>query len=328
LSAARAKRTEGNDYYLGTSVDQIATQNIGKHTRIPSLELATDMLAQVGHCENGYACAYQNCLSWSSPTTPLRAEADPRLVFDRLFGADSNSTDQMRELRKNRSILDSVMEDLTRLQSQVGPADRHTMEQYFDALREVERRIQQTAEQSADTLPDIERPIGAPRSWEEHVKVMFDLQVLALQADLTRIITFQLAREASRRTYPQIGVPDPHHPITHDINQFDKLTKINTYHVSLVAYFLKKLRETPDEEGSLLDHSIYLIGSGMGNPAEHNHTNLPTLLAGGGAGTLKGGRHIKYGDPKPLANLHLTLLSKMGVDLESFADSTGTLEEI
>jgi hypothetical protein len=291
-----------------------------------------DLLSVVGNCDNGFACAYMNSLSWSSPTTPLPSEAHPRVVFERLFGDGGTADERRAELRKNSSILDWVMADMARLQRKLGAGDRTKVNEYLHAVREVERRIQKAEEQTADSsLPDLDRPVGVPASWEDHAKLMFDLQVLALQADITRVITFQLAREASTRTYPQIGVPDPHHPVSHHTNEPEKLAKlakINGYHVSLFAYFLEKLKSTSDGEGSLLDHSMYLIGSGMGNPDVHDHENLPIVVAGGGAGKLKGGRHVRYREFTPLANVHLTLLEKAGVRLDTFADSNARVEEM
>jgi hypothetical protein len=332
LSCARAKRTEGTDYQLGTTVDQMAAQSVGKVTPIPSLEIGTDLIAQVGNCDNGYACAYQNNLSWSSATTPLPTEADPRVVFERLFGDGGNPARRRVELRKSGSILDWMSEDMARLRKELGAGDRNRLNQYLDSVREVERRIQKAEQQSdGNPLPDLERPVTVPAVWEDHVKLMFDLQVLALQADMTRIITFQMARETSTRTYPQIGVPEPHHPVSHHANDPEKLTKlakINAHHVSLFAYMVEKLHATPDGDGSLLDHSIYMLGSGMGNPDIHNHTNLPIVLAGGRTSGLKGARHIKYEQPTPLANLHLTLLDKVGVHLESFVDSSGKVVDL
>jgi hypothetical protein len=332
LSCARAKRTEGSDFELGTTIDQIAARQVGNDTPIPSLELGTDLIAQVGNCDNGFACVYQNNLSWSSPTTPLPIEADPRLLFERLFG-DGGSPDARRaEMRKNASILDWVLDDMARLQAKLGAGDRTKVGEYLDSVREVERRIQQAERQAAESpLPALERPTSVPVEWEDHVKLMFDLQVLALQADMTRVITFQLAREGSTRTYPQIGVPEPHHPISHHTNdpvQLAKLAKINAYHVQLFSYLLEKLRSTADGDGTLLDHSTYLLGSGMGNPDIHDHRNLPIVLARGGIGGLKGGYHIRYPEQTPLANLHLTLLDSVGVHLESFVDSTGRAGQI
>ena len=332
LSAAKAKVTESTDYYLGTTADQIAAQHIGQSTQLPSLEMAMDLLKLVGQCDNGYACVYQNNLSWSSPTTPLPAEAHPRIVFESLFGEGGTAKERRAALRKRASLLDSISEEITRLQRDLGPADRAKLEEYLTAVREVERRIQ-TAESDAakNQLPDLDRPMGVPASYADHARLMFDLQVLALQGDVTRVTTFQLARETSNRTYPEIGVPDPHHPLSHHGNNPEKvalMAKINSFHVSLFAEFVLKLKKTTDGNGSLLDHSLYLYGSGMGNPNVHDHTNLPTIVAGGGAGKMRGGRHIQYDKPTPLANLHLSLLNKVGVPMESFADSTGTVDEL
>ena len=332
LSAAKAKVTESTDYYLGTTADQIAARHIGQSTQLPSLEMAMDLLKLVGQCDNGYACVYQNNLSWSSPTTPLPAEAHPRIVFESLFGEGGTAKERRAALRKRASLLDSISEEITRLQRDLGPADRAKLEEYLTAVREVERRIQ-TAESDAakNQLPDLDRPMGVPASYADHARLMFDLQVLALQGDVTRVITFQLARETSNRTYPEIGVPDPHHPLSHHGNNPEKvalMAKINSFHVSLFAEFVLKLKKTTDGNGSLLDHSLYLYGSGMGNPNVHDHTNLPTIVAGGGAGKMRGGRHIQYDKPTPLANLHLSLLNKVGVPMESFADSTGTVDEL
>ena len=332
LSAAKAKVTESTDYYLGTTADQIAARHIGQSTQLPSLEMAMDLLKLVGQCDNGYACVYQNNLSWSSPTTPLPAEAHPRIVFESLFGEGGTAKERRAALRKRASLLDSISEEITRLQRDLGPADRAKLEEYLTAVREVERRIQ-TAESDAakNQLPDLDRPLGVPASYADHARLMFDLQVLALQGDVTRVITFQLARETSNRTYPEIGVPDPHHPLSHHGNNPEKvalMAKINSFHVSLFAEFVLKLKKTTDGNGSLLDHSLYLYGSGMGNPNVHDHTNLPTIVAGGAAGKMRGGRHIQYDKPTPLANLHLSLLNKVGVPMESFADSTGTVDEL
>src|SRR5438034_5658171 len=325
LSAAKAKWTESSDYYLGTTVDQIAAKQIGGDTRIPSLELAMDLLTTVGQCDNGYACVYQNNLSWSSPTTPLPAEAHPRVVFERLFGDGGSAADRLTELRKRSSLLDWVREDISRLQNRLGPGDRTKVGQYLDTVREVERRIQKAEAQTADSpLPDLDRPVGVPAAYADHARLMFDLQILAMQGDITRVITFQLARETSTRTYPEIGVSEGHHPLTHhggDPEKIAKVAKINQFHVSLFAEFVQKLKATPEAGGSLLDHVLYLYGSGMGNPNVHDHVNLPIIVAGGAAGKMRGGRHVRYGEPTPLANLHLTLLDKVGVRLDSFADS-------
>jgi len=332
LSAAKAKLTESTDYYLGTTVDQIAAQHIGQATQLPSLELAMDLMQVVGQCDNGYACVYQNNLSWSSPTTPLPAEAHPRIVFESLFGEGGSIADRRAALRKKASLLDSFNEDIARLQRKLGPGDRARVSRYLDSVREVERRIQRAESDTVDNpLPDLDRPVGVPAAYADHARLMFDLQVLALQGDVTRVITFQLARETSNRTYPEIGVPDPHHPLSHHGNDPEKIArmaKINQFHVSLFAQFLQKLKATREGDGTLLDHSLYLYGSGIGNPNVHDHSNLPVLVAGGAATGMKGGRHIKYARPTPLANLHLTLLDKVGVHLDSFADSQGKVDDL
>jgi hypothetical protein len=332
LSAARAKLTESADYYLGTTADQVAARHIGRDTQLPSLELSMDLMSLAGQCDNGYACVYHNNLSWSSPTTPLPSEAHPRIVFERLLGDGATPAERRAALRNRASLLDSVMEEFTRLNSQLGPADRVRLAQYLDAVREVERRIQRAEATARDNpLPDLDRPAGVPADYVDHARLMFDLQVLAFQSDITRVITFQLARETSNRTYPAIGVPDPHHPLSHhgnDPSKVEKIARINRFHVSLFAEFLAKLRATPEGDGTLLDHSLLLYGSGMGNPNVHDHDNLPILVAGGAAGRMKGGRHIRFAKPTPLANLHLTLLDKVGVQLGSFGDSRGKVDEL
>ena len=332
LSAATAKWTESTDYYLGTTVDQIAAQQIGQDTQLRSLELAMDVLDMVGQCDNGYACVYQNNLAWSSPTTPLPPEAHPRVVFERLFGEGGSPEQRRAALGKRASLLDWVREDMVRLQQKLGPNDRAKIDQYLDSVREVERRIEKAEAQASDNLlPDLDRPVGVPAAYADHARLMFDLQVLAMQADVTRVITFQLARESSNRTYAEIGVPDPHHPISHhggDPEKLAQLAKINQFHISLFAEFLEKLKAVPEGDSSLLDHTLYLYGSGMGNPNIHDHVNLPVVVAGGGAGMARGGRHIKYDKPMPMANLHLTLLDSVGVHLDAFSDSTGKIDTL
>jgi hypothetical protein len=271
-------------------------------------------------------------VSWRGPTTPLPVEVNPRAVFERLFG-DSGSTDpkvRLARIRQDRSVLDSVIEEAAHLQGSLGPADRTKIVEYLDAIRDVERRIQKAEEQSALDLPRIDHPAGIPATFEEHVKLMCDLQVLAYQADLTRIVTFMLGREFSGVTYPQIGVPDAHHPITHhqqEPEKIAKVVKINAYHVTQFAYLLDRLRSTPDGDGTLLDHVIMMYGTGMGDCNAHDPRNIPLLLAGGGAGQLRGGRHILYPKETPLANLHLTLLDKLGVPWDQIGDSTGRLDD-
>ncbi len=332
LSCARAKHTESNDYYLGTTVDQIAAREIGRQTQLPSLELSMDMMQTVGQCDNGYACVYQNNLSWSSPTTPLPAEAHPRIVFEMLFGEGGSKAQRQAALQRRASLLDFVKDDLARLNRELGPADRARVEQYLEAVRDVERRVKRATTDVVDKpLPDLDRPVGVPASYADHARLMFDLQLLAFQGDVTRVTTFQLARETSNRTYPESGVTDPHHALSHHGNDPDKIArmaKINRFHVSLFAEYLQKLKATPDGTGTLLDHTLLLYGSGMGNPNVHDHVNLPAIVAGGAALGMKGGRHLRFDKIAPFANLHLTLLDKAGVRIEKFADSSGKVDDL
>ncbi len=332
LSCARAKQTESTDYLLGTTADQIAAKTIGQATQLPSLELSMDMMQTVGQCDNGYACVYQNNLSWSSPTTPLPAEAHPRLVFEALFGEGGTAGQRRAALDKQASLLDSMGDEINKLKREVDNNDRNRVDQYLTSVREIERRIQKAqAAINENDLPDLERPMGVPESYADHARLMFDLQVLAMQGDITRVITFQLARETSNRSYPEIGVSESHHPLSHhggDPVKIEKMAKINRLHVSLFAEFLKKLSDTPEGNASLLDNTLCLYGSGMGNPNKHDHHNLPTIVAGGSAAGMKGGRHISYDKSTPLANVHLTLLNRVGVDLEQFADSTQAADEL
>ncbi len=332
LSAAFAKHTESSDYYLGTTVDQHAARLLGKDTQLPSLELSMDLLQTVGQCNNGYACVYQNNLSWSSPTDPLPSEAHPRTVFERLFGGGGSVEDRQAALRERASLLDWVREDVARLKAKLGHGDRARVDGYLNSIREVEREIQRAEHTAADNpLPDLDRPQGVPAAYADHARVMFELQRLAFQGDITRVITFQLARELSGRTYPEVDVPDPHHPLSHhgnDPEKVEKISRINKFHVSLFAEHLEKLRDTPDGDGSLLDHSVLLYGSGMGNPSTHDHDNLPILVAGGSSCGVRGGRHVKYAEATPLANLHLTLLDRVGVRLDSFGDSSGPIHDL
>lgn len=332
LSCAKAKLTESTDYYLGTTVDQIAAKELGKATSLPSLELAMDLMQVVGQCDNGYACAYQNNLSWSSPSTPLPAEAHPRIVFESLFGEGGSIGERRAALRKKASLLDSFNDEIRRLELHLGASDRARVEQYLETIRAVEKRIQKAEKDTVEhPIRDLERPVGVPAAYADHARLMFDLQLLAMQGDITRVMTFQLARETSNRTYPEIGVPDPHHPLSHHGNdpaKIERLSKINAFHVSLFADYLAKLQATPEGEGTLLDHTLILYGSGIGNPNVHDHTNLPILLAGGRATGMRGNRHIALSRPTPLANVHLTLLDKVGVHLEQFGDSDAKLETL
>ena len=332
LSAAFAKHTESSDYHLGTTVDQLAAKQIGQETRLASLELSMDINPLAGVCNNGYACVYQNNLSWSSPSTPLPSEAHPRLVFERLFGEGGTSLERAELLKSRASLLDSFNQDISKLKQKVGASDRNRVDQYLETIREIERQIQRT--EAADTeefVSDIESPVGVPAEFGDHARLLYDLQILALQADITRVISFQFTRELNNRTYPQIGVPEPHHPTSHHGNdpvKVEKIAKIGQYHMTFFAEFLEKLKMTPDGDGSLLDNTVYLYGSGMGNPSLHDHVNLPILVAGGKNTGLRGGRHIRYSKGTPLANLHLTLLDRVGVKLESFQDSTDKVETL
>jgi len=332
LSAAFAKHTESSDYYLGTTVDQIAAKQMGRDTQLASLQLAMDLNPLAGVCNNGYACVYQNCLSWSSPTTPLPSEAHPRIVFERLFGEGGTGAARRAALRDRASLLDSFTTDVAKLKGRVGTPDRVRLDQYLDSVRQIEREIERAEQAVAENkTPDMDRPVGVPAVFADHVKLMFDLQVLAFQANITRVVTFQLTREESNRTYPEIGVADPHHPTSHhgnDPEKLAKLAKINTFHMSLFADFLQKMKATPDGDGSLLDHSIYVYGSGMGNSSLHDHENLPMLVAGGAGTGIKGGRHFRYPKGTNLANLHLTLLDRVGIHMDSFGDSTGEIQEL
>ena len=326
LSAMPSER----ELQAGVSIDQHMASELGRHTQLGSLELALDSRDVSGSCDVGFACAYSNTISWRSPTTPLPMENNPRAVFERLFG-DSGSTDpsaRLARIGEQRSILDSVTETVAELGRGVGPRDRVRIGEYLDAVRDIERRIQRAEEQSAETLAVVDQPAGIPASYDEHAKLMFDLQVLAYQTDLTRVITFMLGRELSGRTYDEIGVPDSHHPTSHHRNNpelYEKLTKINVYHTTLFKYYLDKLASTPDGDGSLLDHVMILYGAGMSDPNEHARTNLPILLAGGAAAQLKGGRHIAYRET-PMANLNLALLDKFGIHLEKLGISTGIVD--
>ena len=328
LTGVPSKRADGADLHASVSMDQLIARLHGEHTQLASLELAIDGRDFAGSCDDGFSCAYTNTISWSGPSTPLPMENNPRVVFERLFG-DSGSTDpavRRARLRRNASLLDSVTGRVADLQRGLGPHDRSKIDQYLEAVRDIERRIQKAEEQSARELPLVEQPEGVPKTFGEHVRLMFDLQLLAYQTDLTRVVTFMFGREITGRTYAEIGVPDAHHPISHhqsDTEKFEKLTKINTYHVTLFAEFLAKLQATPDGDGTLLDHAAIIYGAGMADPNSHASRNLPITLIGGGTG-IKGGRHIKY-DDVPLANLHLRLLDRMGVRIDTLGHSTGRL---
>jgi hypothetical protein len=316
----------------GISMDQIAARALEKETQLSSLQLTADDNSLVGACDVGYSCAYSSTLSWRTATLPLMAENNPRVVFERLFGSSDSTDAEVRasRLRRDRSILDSVTARVKQLQQTLGPSDHTKLSDYLESLRDTERRIQKAEEQRPQQGPDVEQPAGVPDGFEPHVKLLYDLQVLAYQADLTRVITFMYGREQTGRPYPQIGIPEPHHPLTHHQNDADKMekcTQIQIYHVALFAQYLEKLRTTPDGDGSLLDHLMLLYGGGISNSDRHTHGPLPTLLVGG-AGAFKGGRHLVYRENTPLTNLQLTLLDKLGVPAESLGDSTGQFTEL
>ena len=331
LTGVHPKKTEGADLRAGTSIDQIVAREFRQHTQLASLEVALDSTDVVGTCDTGYSCAYSNTLCWSNPTTPVPMENKPRAVFERLFG-DSDSTDpaQLRaRLRTDRSILDLVSQDVSRLLGRLGSRDRAKLTQYLDSIRDIERRIQIAEEQPARELPSVERPVGVPPTFTAHCKLMMDLQVLAYQTDMTRVITFMMGREQNTRVYNELGIKDAYHPLSHHQNQPDKIAQvlqIDILHSEMFAYYLEKMRSTPDGDGSLLDHSIILYGSSLSDGNLHVHNGLPIMLVGGGAGQLKGGRHVRYPDDTPTTNLFLTLLDKLNIPLENFGDSTGRLD--
>ena len=331
LTGVHPKWTDGADILNGISLDQIIAKEFGKYTQLASLEVSLDAAGILGACEKGWSCAYVNTLCWRTPTTPLPMENNPRRVFERLFG-DVGSTDAKEQraiLRRNNSILDSVSQATNDLLRGLGPNDRTKLSEYMDSVRDIERRLQIAERQSSRELPSLERPSGVPDTFQEHAKLMYDLQVLAFQADLTRMITFMVGREKTDRPYPEIGIPDSHHPLTHhagDPAKIEKVVRIEALQAKMFAYYLDRLRATADGDGSLLDHSIVTYGGGISEGNGHSVVNLPTLLLGGGSGALKGGRHIRYKNDPPISNLFLTLLDKLGVPVEKFGDSNGKLD--
>lgn len=318
----------GDSVSLATTVDQIAAKHFAKETQLPSLELVLEKPTQVA-CDST-DCFFSNTVSWRTPTTPNPMEPHPRVVFERLFGEGGSAAQRLAQTRKTGSLLDSVMEEITGLKSRLGASDRSKLGEYLTSVREIEQRIQSAESNGAASdlaLPD--RPTDIPEEYEAHAKLMFDLQVLAFQADITRVFSMLMAREGSPRTYPQIGVPEQHHPVSHhrdDPVLMAKKQKIDTYHVSLYGYFLEKLQATPDGDGSLLDHSMILYGGGMGNGNLHEHTNLPTVVAGKLGGHIKTGQHLAYPENTPMANLLASMLDRAGVRVDKFGDSTGKLE--
>ena len=333
LSGVRPKATQGVDAFAGVTADQVAAQQIGQDTVLPSMELATeDHSGLIGSCDRDYGCIYMNTLSWRTPTTPMPMEINPRKVFERMFGQGGSATERLARIKEDKSILDAITKDVASLQVQLGPSDRQMMTQYLENVREIERRIQRAeTSQGDEDLQLPARPAGVQFDYEEHIKLMYDLITLAYQADVTRVITFMVSREVSNRTYPQVGVTDGHHAISHHQNRAEKMeknVKIQTYNISQFGYFLEKLKNTPDGDGSLLDHAALLYGSNMSNSNAHDHYPLPNLVVGGATGRMQGGRHLKYADHTPMTNLLVTMLDKVGVKQESLGDSSGLLSNL
>jgi hypothetical protein len=336
LTGVHARKTEGSDIYAGVSMDQIAARELGKQTQLASLELALESNEIAGSGEDGYSAAYSGTIAWAGSSTPLPMLSDPRAAFERLFGANDSTDSKSRHARmlKDRSILDAITGELSHMNKVLGPGDRLKINEYVESVRDLERRIQRAEEQSERELPTMNQPGGAPEAFGDYARLMFDMMALAYQADLTRVATFLVGREKSSRAFPEIGVPEAHHPVSHHQNRPDLLEKkhkIDRLHVSLFAQFLEKLKNTPDGDGNLLDHSMILYGAGMADSDGHIHHNVPVVVAGGGAGQLKTGRHLRVGDESretPLTNLHLTLLDKMGIPAEKLGDSTGTVATV
>ncbi len=333
LTDVPPKPEEGNDLQAGTSVDQILAQEFGRYTQLASLELGLESTESVGACDPGFNCAYTGTISWRDAHTPLPMEINPRVIFERMFGDSANTDPALRldRMARQRSILDSLLQKTSALELRLGPSDSLKLDQYLEAVRDVERRIQRAEEQNTHELPVMQQPSGIPGTFEEHARLMYDLMALAYQCDLTRVVTFMIGHEYSGRTHPEIGVTDAHHAISHhkgDPANLAKLTKVDTLHVGLFAKLLEKLRSTPDGDGSLLDHMILIYGSGMSDGNAHDPKNLPIILAGGGSGQIKGGRHLQFAKDTPLANLHLTVMNKFGIQVERFGDSSGEFREL
>ena len=324
LTGVHPKKTNGAGICAGISVDQVAASHVGASTKLPSLELACEDGRLVGNCDSGYSCAYNNALSWRTPSTPLPPEVNPRAVFEGLFGAiDENPADRLKRQREETSILDYVFDDARRLTGQLGASDHRKIDEYLTSVREIERRIQLAEKDDRQIPPTFDKPNGVPADFADYAKLMFDLMLVAFQTGTTRVSTFMVGREGSLRAYRELGISDAHHPITHHSGNpdlIDKVVRINTYHMEQFAYFLGKLKSTPDGDGSLLDHSQIVYGSGLSDGNLHQHNNLPVLVAG-----KSGGRHITYPAETPMNNLHLALLDRMGVHIESLGDSNGEL---
>jgi hypothetical protein len=328
LNGVHPKRTEGADVRAATTIDQVAARELGKDTPLPSLEVALENSYVVGNCDNGYSCVYTNTISWRTPTTPLPMEHNPRVVFELLFGEGGTSSQRLARMAEDRSILDAVTDDIARLNRSLGNGDRARVDQYLDAVREIERRIQRAEAQAGESTlpPTLDRPVGIPEKFDDHAKLMYDLEALAFQADITRVFTFLIGREQTNQAYPDIGVPDPHHSMSHhghNAEKLDKYAKIGTYHIALLGYFLEKLKAMPEGDGTVLDNSMILFGSGISDGDQHSHVDLPLVLVGGAMGMK--GRHVKFAPYTPMSNLFLNMLDKLDVPVESMGDSTGRL---
>jgi hypothetical protein len=327
MSSVHPKQTEGADVKAGTTIDQIIADHICRDTKLSSLELAVDRNDVVGACDHGYACTYLNSMSWKSPTMPLPAETSPRFVFDRMFGSGDTAAQRMARSQEDRSILDGVTQEIAKLRQRLGGLDRLKLGEYLDAIRDVEQRIAKAESYNSDlAIPD--RPVGVPETFREHAELMLDLQALAFQADITRVSSFMMARENVNRSYNEIGLPEAHHAMSHHGNNPEKMAlfaKLNTYHVETLAYFVKRLQSTLDGDGTLLDRTVVLYGSGMSDGNTHNNYNVPVVVIGGKDQNVGGNRHLRYPKGTPLANLSLTLIDKFGVPMERFGDSTGEL---
>jgi len=329
LTGTHVKKTEGADITAGVSMDQVVAKQFGDKTQIPSLEVGLEPPSLVGSCDSGYSCAYTNTLSWSSPGTPLPVTINPREVFERLFG-DGDSLDaksRLAQLRRQASILDFVAQDTKRLSHSMGANDKKKLDEYLTSVRDIEKRIQKAEQGGAEAtkLPAYARPSGVPDSFEDYAHMMIDLQVLAMQSDMTRVATFMIGREVSGRSYPEIGVPDAHHPLSHhgnDAEKIAKLTKINTLHMEQVAYYLKRMSETKEGDRSLLDNTLVLAGASLADSNKHDHRSLPVIVAGG---LIKGDRHVEVGKDVPMTNLMLSMMDTLGVEVHSIGDSTGRL---
>ncbi len=328
MSCAHPKQTEGADVQAGTTIDQLIAQKICRDTKLPSLEVSVDRNDVVGACDHGYACAYMNSMSWSSPTTPLPSETNPRFVFERMFGVGATAAERLARVNEDRSILDGLTQEISQLRNRLGSRDKTKLGEYFDAVRDVEHRIARAESINSDfSVP--EQPVGVPDSFKEYIELMFDLQVLALQADITRVSTLMMARENVNRAYPEIGLPEAHHSISHHGNNPEKMknyAKLNTYHVETLAYLLKKLQTTAETEGNLLDQTVVLWGSGMSDGNTHNNFNVPVVVVGGKALNVRANRHVKYAKGTPLANLMLGIIDRFGVEVDKFGDSTSEID--